>query len=205
MGGAAVTTTAGFHQFSHRQKQGLLSAHLPLCHRFHPPELLLGQIETPIVFHGVRAPAGRLHGPSEAGAIPRGKQHQAKRRLAIPSRSAGLLQIPLRRGRQVEMQNETHISPVHTHAKGNRGNQDWSFMLQEQRQRLATRLRLKTGVVRSRRHVQLPQTLCPALHRAPCPCVDQRCPTPLVQGFENQRHGIPRAASHGVLQVVAAG
>ena len=210
---AAIAATAGGHQLTHRQQQGLLAAAFPLCHRLHAAQLALDVGKTLVLrVTGAqiqRSPTSllsrRADRPAQADPIERIEQHLAAGRQAIAPRPARLLQIALGAGRQIEMQHQPHVGPVDTHAEGHGGHQHRSGVLHEVLQSQLAAVGIHAGVIGDGLHAGRGEAARPLLHRTSGAGVDQDRSAGVSHGFQELGQRIGGPQRHAVGEVGAAG
>jgi hypothetical protein len=208
VGAAAVAAAAGGHDLAHRQQQGLFPAALPLGHGLHAAHLALGLLQPLLIGRRggrPRHPASGADRPAQADPVSRIKQHQAVGRQAIAAGPPRFLQVALRAGRQIQVQHQAHIGPVHPHAEGHRGHQHRPGLVLKVAEGQLAALRIHAGVISDRLHPSSIQPLGPLLHGTAGAGVDQHRPAGPGNRLKEIRQGIGRPAPHGVGEVAAPG
>ena len=123
----------------------------------------------------------------------------------LPSRPARgrFLQIALRRGRQIQVKHQAHITTVNAHSEATVATRT-GRSCSETASELLAGLRIQADVIR--------RCCNPCSLRRSAHCsterrvrVDQRSATGHLQCLQHLRHGIPRTPLHRVVEVVPAG
>lgn len=153
---------------------------------------------------GGRLPRGADR-PAQAHPVGRIKQHQAAGWQSIPAGAAGLLQVALRTGRQIQMKHQTHIGAIHPHAEGHGGHQHRRGVILEMLQRQLAAFGIQTGVIGDRLDAGPPKPGCPLLHRAAGAGIDENGAPGPAHRLQHLGQGIGGPPGHAVAEVGTAG
>ena len=140
-----------FEYFIEIGQQRLAAAARFLAQRQHGVELVLLDALVALI------PFGVLQHLLEHHHVLQAVGHPGIGRQAITAGTAGLLVIGFQRLGQVEVGDETHVGLVDTHAKGDGGDHDQAFFVEEAVLVGGARLGSQAGVVRQRREALLAQ------------------------------------------------